>query len=380
MSFDQFSLFFNDKNLDNRDKYRVLFDSSCPYTLDSLTEPISFVYSKGYTFIIFAVYNKTPVAVKLSLDGRDRNIQKNELISHSLIGICPNIIKIICDQRTDEKSIQFLLEKFYNHKEEDQLKKDQVELNKLFQVIGRDPILNKESIRELKTKYEINRTELSKYNQIKLLFKKMNQVIRVNNGLSIDYYALYSVAERIASPFNISFYWNSSRILQFNCYRNVCFQIFWALACFQSIGLEHSDFNDRNVWLQPIKKNFKYVQYTWGEKILYLDLAPVDHFLLKIGDFDESKASVGLCQDLKDTAYFLRKMHKKCTDCKQEFVELFNCFDTCHDECRSFSFEKLFALDSFRALEVLPSGISKEEIITPQMYTDPSIVDYEFHL
>ena len=95
--------------------------------------------------------------------------------------------------------------------------------------------------------------------------------------------------EHALSPYDLNFF---KRGIALPKMTSVVFQTLWTVNSFLNVGLTHGDFFARNIWLQPIKRKYKYLVYDMpGLPRFFLNLSSTDHYIIKVGDFGETKTT-----------------------------------------------------------------------------------------
>ena len=91
----------------------------------------------------------------------------------------------------------------------------------------------------------------------------------IENSIHYGYSFDILIFERIASPYTLSFLTKpDEKNLTVDNFLSLSFQLVWFFYWFRQAGYSHNDIKTTNIWLQPIKPQYKYILYEDGERVL----------------------------------------------------------------------------------------------------------------
>jgi hypothetical protein len=422
----------------NKKKQNEKTKMSC---LDTITDIEPIIYLKGYQIVFFGKLGKSlPVAVKFSSKFNDDQMETMFVLrKFTLEKTCPNIVKRFCFSNHSTGDIYDWMMKnkdyFFNQDENKKVLSILASLQKEYIAVsvsvGDYPGNKEETKKKIKTEYDEKKKLVNQFNN----FDKYVSMLRFKDSiLSV------SVFERIASPYTLDYLIKSElHTLTLDNFLAISFQLFSFVHGIRQLGLSHQDFVTRNTWLQPIKSNYKYLAYPSpqvnvsgrqgdntdnilhgnnNDNILdnnlrsssgrsqrshwYLPLKDSFNFILKIGDYGETKSLTklreeskvknekekenNLCNDILLLGQHLLKLHKNCPDCGDVLMTVINCLENCSNTLGPLNFPGLSSYSSCQInpfefpifsdkYSSVPKDLTIENVVTPDLYFDYQIVN-----
>jgi hypothetical protein len=375
-------------------------------------EPI--IYLKKYQIIFFAKYKDIPVAVKFSSSVGSELLQEGEILKriNTLGKTCPNIVLNLCidESITGDEMIGWMVGRRSRFVDDDLDRRIRAQLSVLEKEYGQEQ--QQEKKRMIKTVYDDKRTIVNQFNN----FQRYIDLL-MSSYASLDVF----VFERIASPYTLNWLIRQNfGTLTLDNFLSISFQLFSFIHGIRQLGLSHEDFTSRNIWLQPILTNYKYLAYpvpaaanypldasvsegkeekkleelsSTASPFWYLPLKDSFHFIIKVGDYgeaksitDEEKGTGSWCNDLFQLSNYLFQMHEKCTGCNDVLMDVVECLKKCRRSTVSSSSSCQYSYDinpfNISAFSdrysSLPEDWAPENTVTPDLYFDYSIVDQSF--
>lgn len=291
-----------------------------------------------------------------------------KFISDNLYKTCPNIILTYCSatEKINHYSIYEFLHKnrkwFYDKKKitnAELIRKDLI-------LEYKNPNLNSAQKQEIKKNYDEQEKIIRQGNY----YQKYTSIMHSQSSEIIVY-------ERVFSSLTMSYFLNTVKLTKSNFY-SLSFQLLYFIYSLHKIGISHLDIGSRNIWLQKIKSEYKYILYPRNTGVgdattsyYYVPLADSFHYILKVGDYGESRPELkNHCEDLIQVGSLLTDLHKNCKDCTSLLIETVECLKSCTSTCLEFALQNTFA-----DLYVFQPDVDPKSLITPDLYFDINIID-----
>jgi len=332
-------------------------------------------YAKGNVFVVFGTYNELwPAAAKFFLgEGSRHEEEVFALASEQLWGFSPNIVHLLCLDAVDNIRRAALdpLKAFYaKYEEELPARKQRIQQEFAPLVAARDP--SNPRIPVLRTAYEKLKHVIPRW---QALGERGNESGRV------------MIMERALCPFGLGTLLTEptkSPQAKLERLRAVAFYLLWMIYGFQQIGYVHSDFAERNIWLQPIQPQFEVIQFRDNQgRAFYVPLSATQHLLPRVGDWglaEKIREDHGPCLDVRQASYILTKNALACgPTCSVEMTAIVECLSVCESECSPVTIERVEELLDTAQL-FAPFRHAPQEnigILRPAAYHNPEIIDRE---
>lgn len=320
--------------------------------------------------------SKIPCIVKIG--GHVQTLHINEsfiskYFSDHLRKICPNFILAYCSGTSNSVEIMKFLkynEKSFYNADEIKTASDKRDLLRMIFSGNEEKPLTVEQKREIKKEYDLQGKILQPWNYFTGFVKFLSERV-----LAPPEVIIY---ERVFSKLTLSYLINKNMVtLNKSNFFSFSFQLLYFIYSLHNIGITHLDLNVRNIWLQPIKRTYKYILYLYrttdNVQEYYLPLDDSFNYLLKVGDYGESKphSEKNNCEDLIQLGNLLLDLNSNCSDCKNLLTETMICLKFCSSSC----FESIFSTTFKDLYGHLPDNIDPASIITPDTYFSIDNVD-----
>lgn len=248
----------------------------------------------------------------------------------------------------------------------------------------KDALVERQSIKLNQLQHQLLQQAPSTENDL----KKKEIMMKLKWLSTISHDPALIVMERVVSPTTFAILKRTS--MSPSMLISLTFQLLWTVNSFLTLGVSHGDFFSRNIWLQPIKSDYKYMFYTSsipGMPSFYLPLSFSTHLIIKVGDYDMMTEYTGLQNayfyihnSIRQLSYEFDNLRNSCKDCKDMFENLSTCLSSVMETCTiprptSFNLSSLPIYHPiFEFMTHFPDDAKPEEIIYPRIYYDPIIV------
>lgn len=334
-------------------------------------KPLLYVKNK---IILTGLMGDLPIVIKIG----NLDYSYGLRIISSLRHETPNLINVYCFKNISTLEILLFLTKFES-------------------IMFPEAEIIKKRIAEIRTTIPLTIELVKEYKTLKPRDEMYEAHKLIVSRLKTDDYKAYvEIMELVASPYNLNKF---RSVMNIPMLASFSFQMVWTLICFLSNEAEHGDFYARNIWMQPIKKSYKYLVYRYimiSDKTFYLPLVNSNHYIMKIGDyeltshvktFSEFKEKVENARVILDQiTYELQSLRNSCPDCKEVLQYVQDCLDVSKTVCElkreshnifSPIISGIFNEPLFLMYSKLPEDLTPENSITHENYYNPIIVNWD---